>query len=74
MLGIEVYFYLFVLFIDSFIYVCFLPLNYLALVRWVLIGGLGWGAHGWIAVWAGHSGVLLPWGVTLVAVPGPFGH
>ena len=28
----------------------------------------------WIAGWVGQSGVLAPWGVTVVAAPGPLGH
>ena len=32
------------------------------------------GTYSWIAGWVGQSGVLAPWGVTVVAAPGPLGH
>ena len=37
-------------------------------------GGLEQEAYSWIVGWVGHSGVLAPWGVTVVAAPGPLGH
>ena len=40
----------------------------------MLRGGLEQGTYSWIAGWVGQSGVLAPWGVTVVAAPGPLGH
>ena len=40
----------------------------------VFRGGLEQEAYSWIVGWVGQSGVLAPWGVTVVAAPGPFGH
>ena len=40
----------------------------------MLRGGLEQGTCSWIAGWVGQSGVLAPWGVTVVAAPGPLGH
>ena len=37
-------------------------------------GGLEQEAYSWIVGWVGQSGVLAPWGVTVVAAPGPLGH
>ena len=36
--------------------------------------GLAQEANSWIAGWVGQLGVLAPWGVTVVAAPGPLGH
>ena len=40
----------------------------------MLRGGLAQEACSWIAGWVGQLGVLAPWGVTVVAAPGPLGH
>ena len=40
----------------------------------VLRGSLEQEACSWIVGWVGQSGVLAPWGVTVVAAPGPLGH
>ena len=66
--------FLFICFIYSFIYLCFPPLSHLALVWQVLRGGLEQGTCSWIAGWVGQSGVLAPWGVTVVAALEPLGH
>ena len=40
----------------------------------VLRGSLEQEACSWIVGWVGQSGILAPWGVTVVAAPGPLGH